>query len=110
MRATLFHRTRRILIQMNNRSWLDDGLGLRYDHRSNAEHYGVTEANWMDAVQGGKQHAEHFSESETPYFVGRAIASLAADPEASNRSGQALSSWGLSDVYGFTDVDGRRPH
>jgi len=74
------------------------------------EHYGVTEANWMDAVQGGKQHAEHFSESETPYFVGRAIASLAADPEASNRSGQALSSWGLSDVYGFTDVDGRRPH
>ncbi|WP_046214495.1 SDR family oxidoreductase [Paenibacillus wulumuqiensis] len=74
------------------------------------DHYRVTEENWQDAVHGGIQHAEHFGESETPYFVGRAIASLAADPQIMEKSGQALSSWGLSDEYGFTDIDGRRPH
>ena len=41
---------------------------------------------------------------------GRAVAALAADPDVARFSGQALSSWGLSDVYGFSDIDGRRPH
>jgi NAD(P)-dependent dehydrogenase (short-subunit alcohol dehydrogenase family) len=74
------------------------------------EHYGVREENWQDAVHSGKLHAEHFSESETPCFVGRAIASLAADPHVIRKTGRALSSWELSDEYGYTDVDGRRPH
>jgi NAD(P)-dependent dehydrogenase (short-subunit alcohol dehydrogenase family) len=69
-------------------------------------HFGVSEANWQDATA----HDRHFSESETPYFVGRAVAALAADPGAIAQTGRVLSSWGLSDIYGFTDIDGRRPH
>lgn len=72
--------------------------------------FGVTEANWRDAIHTGKMGAEHFGESETPYFLGRAAAALAADPHVFEKSGQALSSWGLSDEYGFSDIDGRRPH
>ena len=70
------------------------------------EHLGVTEENWRDAV--GK--APSFAESETPFYVGRAVAALAADPKVLRKSGRALSSWGLAAEYGFEDVDGRRPH
>jgi NAD(P)-dependent dehydrogenase (short-subunit alcohol dehydrogenase family) len=69
------------------------------------EHHGVTEANWRDA---GKQDP-NFLESETPLFVGRAIAALASDPNALAKSGQLLSSWELAREYGFADSDGRRP-
>jgi hypothetical protein len=48
--------------------------------------------------------------SETPHFVGRAVAALAADPHVVTRSGGAYTSWDLSDEYGFTDIDGRSPH
>jgi len=74
------------------------------------EHFGVSEENWQDAVQGSIRDSEHFSESETPFFVGRAIAALAADPKRFAKTGLALSSWSLSDDYAFTDIDGRRPH
>lgn len=68
------------------------------------ERFGVTEANWRDAqVQG-------FEASETPCFVGRAIAALAADPQVRTKAGGAYSSWTLSDEYGFIDIDGGRPH
>ncbi|MBI3401729.1 MAG: SDR family oxidoreductase [Acidobacteria bacterium] len=69
------------------------------------EHHGVTEANWRDA---GKKDA-NFLESETPLFIGRAVAALAADPAIMTRTGQLCSSWELSREYRFTDVDGRRP-
>lgn len=69
------------------------------------EHYGVTEGNWRDAT--GLE--PHFAISETPRFVGRAVAALAADPERARWSGQSLSSGGLAKVYGFTDLDGSRP-
>ena len=69
------------------------------------EHFGVTEENWRDATKKDK----HFSESETPNFVGRAIAALAADPHVQNKAGQVLASWTLAQEYGFDDVDGRRP-
>jgi len=69
------------------------------------EHFGVTEANWQE----GAKKDPHFIASETPYFVGRAVAALAADQDVHVKSGQALSSWGLSRQYGFTDIDGRRP-
>jgi NAD(P)-dependent dehydrogenase (short-subunit alcohol dehydrogenase family) len=68
-------------------------------------HFGVTEANWRD---GGKKDP-HFLASETPFFVGRAIAALAADPRALDKSGGVYSSWGLAREYGFTDIDGSRP-
>ena len=69
------------------------------------EHYGVTEANWRDA---GKKNA-NFLESESPLFVGRAVAALAADRRILARSGQLCSSWELAREYTFTDADGRRP-
>ncbi|WP_437961290.1 SDR family oxidoreductase [Sorangium sp. So ce119] len=68
-------------------------------------HYGVTEERWRDAL--AKQ--PHFAISETPAYVGRAVAALAADPEVARWSGQSLSSGQLAKVYGFTDVDGSRP-
>ncbi|MET8629200.1 SDR family oxidoreductase [Kitasatospora sp. NPDC004669] len=69
------------------------------------EHFGVTEENWRDAVA----REPHFGISETPYFVGRAVAALAADPEVARWNGQSLSSGQLARVYGFTDRDGSRP-
>ncbi|WP_419950108.1 SDR family oxidoreductase [Candidatus Palauibacter sp.] len=69
------------------------------------DHFGVTEANWRDAIEKD----EYFTESETPCYVGRAIAALAADPDVGTKSGGLFSSWALAKEYGFTDVDGRRP-
>lgn len=70
------------------------------------EHFGVTEANWRDA---GKKEPDYL-ESETPLYVGRAIAALAADPNLMKKSCRAFSSWRLSEEYDFSDADGRRPH
>jgi NAD(P)-dependent dehydrogenase (short-subunit alcohol dehydrogenase family) len=67
--------------------------------------FGVTEDNWRD---GGKKDS-NFLESESPLFVGRAVAALAADPNVLDRSGHLWSSWELAGHYGFTDADGRRP-
>lgn len=69
------------------------------------EAFGVTEANWRDATA----KVPHFVISETPRFVGRAVAALAADPDRARWNGQSLSSGGLAQVYGFTDLDGSRP-
>jgi NAD(P)-dependent dehydrogenase (short-subunit alcohol dehydrogenase family) len=69
------------------------------------EHFGVTEGNWRDAVA----RVPDFQISETPRFVGRAVAALAADPERARWNGQSLSAGGLAQVYGFTDLDGSRP-
>jgi NAD(P)-dependent dehydrogenase (short-subunit alcohol dehydrogenase family) len=69
------------------------------------EAYGVTEANWRDATR----RSPHFAISESPAFVGRAVAALAADPDVSRWNGQSLSSGQLAGVYGFTDRDGSRP-
>ncbi|HEY7408494.1 MAG TPA: SDR family oxidoreductase [Gemmatimonadaceae bacterium] len=67
--------------------------------------YGVTESNWRDAT--AKQ--PHFVISETPRYVGRAVAHLAGDPDVARWNGQSLSSGQLARVYGFTDLDGSRP-
>ncbi len=69
------------------------------------DNYGVSEANWRDAI--AKQ--PHFVITETPRYVGRAVAHLAGDPEVERWSGQALSSGQLAKVYGFTDLDGSQP-
>ena len=69
------------------------------------EGLGVTEENWRDAIKDDP----YFAESETPCFVGRAVAALAADPDVSKKSGGLFSSWALAREYGFTDLDGRRP-
>ena len=67
--------------------------------------YGVTEMNWRDATKV----QPHFAISETPTFVGRAVAALASDPDVKRWNGKSLSSGELARVYGFTDADGSRP-
>jgi NAD(P)-dependent dehydrogenase (short-subunit alcohol dehydrogenase family) len=67
--------------------------------------YHVTEANWRDALV----REPHFCISESPAYVGRGVAALAADPSRSRFSGQTLNSGQLAQIYGFTDLDGSRP-
>jgi NAD(P)-dependent dehydrogenase (short-subunit alcohol dehydrogenase family) len=69
------------------------------------EHFAVTEENWREA---GKKDP-NFLQSESPLFVGRAIAALAADPKVDARTGMLFGSWDLGRDYGLTDYDGRRP-
>lgn len=72
---------------------------------------GATEENWREVARTSKEAQNWgFAGSETPCFVGRAIAALAADPQVMRKSGAILSSWALSEEYGFTDVNGERPH
>jgi NAD(P)-dependent dehydrogenase (short-subunit alcohol dehydrogenase family) len=67
--------------------------------------FGVDESNWLDATA----IQPHFAISETPRYVGRAVAHLAADPNVACFNGCSLSSGGLAKVYGFTDLDGSQP-
>ena len=69
------------------------------------DNYGVKEENWRDATE--KQ--PHFIITETPRYVGRAVAHLAADREVARWNGQSLSSGQLANVYAFTDLDGSQP-
>ena len=69
------------------------------------EIYGVTEENWRDATKD----MPDFGITETPHYVGRAVAALAADPDVARWNGQSLSSGQLAKVYGFTDLDGSQP-
>ena len=69
------------------------------------ERHGVQEANWRDAGKKDK----NFLESESPLFVGRAVAALSQDARVLERTGQLYGSWELAREYGFTDADGRRP-
>ena len=70
------------------------------------DHFGVTEATWQEAIKKD----QHFAQSETPYYVGRAVAALAGDPDIMTKSGRAFMSGDLAEEYGFTDVDGRQPN
>ena len=69
------------------------------------DHFGVTAETWRDAIAKDR----HFAASETPHYIGRAVAALAADPDVERWSGQALSTWQLVHEYGFTDADGTQP-
>ncbi|HEV7804400.1 MAG TPA: SDR family oxidoreductase [Solirubrobacteraceae bacterium] len=69
------------------------------------DHFGVTEATWRDAIATDR----HFAASETPRFVARGIAALAADPQVMRKTGRAFGSWHLGREYGVVDLDGSRP-
>ncbi|WP_077797201.1 SDR family oxidoreductase [Streptomyces sp. JHA26] len=69
------------------------------------DEFGVREDNWRDALD----RVPHFAISETPRYVGRAVAALAADPGVARFNGLSLSSGGVAQEYGFTDLDGSRP-
>ncbi|RYE85508.1 MAG: SDR family NAD(P)-dependent oxidoreductase [Myxococcales bacterium] len=70
------------------------------------DHFGVREDNWRDA--GAREPL--FLGSESPGYVGRAVAALARDPGVKQRCGRVFSSWELAREYGFTDRDGTQPH
>jgi len=69
------------------------------------EAYRVTEANWRVATAV----SPHFAISESPAYVGRAVAALAQDPNVARWNGMSLSSGQLAKIYGFTDIDGSQP-
>ncbi len=71
------------------------------------ENFGVSEENWRDAV--GRNAPPSFAMSETPRYVGRAVAALAADPDRARWNQQSLTSAELARAYGFVDVDGTQP-
>ena len=78
------------------------------------EHFGVTEGNWRDAIDPSipsetPKAPPGFAHSESPRYVGRAVAALAADPERKRWNQQSTSSGELARIYGFTDIDGSRP-
>ena len=66
---------------------------------------GVKEENWRDGIE----QDPFFEESETPCFMGRGVAALAADPNVASKTGGLYGSWSLAKEYGFTDLDGRQP-
>lgn len=70
------------------------------------DHFGVTEENWRDAAQ----KVPEFIASETPLFVGRGVAALAADPNVAKKNGRVFASWDLGEEYAVDDADGTRPH
>jgi NAD(P)-dependent dehydrogenase (short-subunit alcohol dehydrogenase family) len=84
------------------------------------EHFGVSEANWKEAGKKGQNNDQNsasqndapndFMASESPRYIGRALVALAADPKVKSKSGRVFSSWALAREYGFTDLDGTRPH
>ncbi|CAM5383346.1 short-chain dehydrogenase [Streptomyces spiroverticillatus] len=69
------------------------------------DHFGVTEANWRDAI--AKEPS--FAIAESPVYVGRGIARIAADPERARWNGRSLSSRDLAVAYGVRDADGSQP-
>jgi NAD(P)-dependent dehydrogenase (short-subunit alcohol dehydrogenase family) len=76
------------------------------------DNFGVSEENWLDAVEpraGSPRAPADFALSESPRYVGRAVAALAADPARARWNQQSVTSARLAREYGFTDVDGTRP-
>jgi hypothetical protein len=75
------------------------------------EQFGATESSWKEVAEANPQaQGWGFIASETPCYVGRAIAAVAADPDRRRFSGGVFSSGTLSEIYPFTDLDGSRPN
>jgi NAD(P)-dependent dehydrogenase (short-subunit alcohol dehydrogenase family) len=77
-------------------------------------HFGVTEENWRDALRPGavpnyEPAPPGFASSETPRYVGRAVAAIAADPGRARWNQQSVTAAQLAHEYGFTDLDGTQP-
>ncbi|MFL6163867.1 MAG: SDR family oxidoreductase [Jatrophihabitantaceae bacterium] len=72
-------------------------------------HFGVSERNWRDAVEPERTAPPDFVLSESPRYVGRAVAALAADPDRARWNQRSVNSGQLAAEYGFTDLDGSRP-
>lgn len=68
------------------------------------DNYGVTEETWHEATA-----PPGFAQSETPRYLGRGIAALAADPHRARWNQASVTSAELARTYGVTDIDGRQP-
>jgi NAD(P)-dependent dehydrogenase (short-subunit alcohol dehydrogenase family) len=75
------------------------------------ENFGVAEARWREALApaAAPRAPAGFAVSESPRYVGRAIAALAADPDRQRWNQQSITSGQSAAIYGFTDIDGSRP-
>ena len=78
------------------------------------DNWGVREENWRDAMQPGRDDGyptapPAFGSSESPRYVGRAVAALAADERRDRWNQQSVTSAQMAREYGFTDIDGSRP-
>jgi NAD(P)-dependent dehydrogenase (short-subunit alcohol dehydrogenase family) len=77
------------------------------------DNYSVSETNWRDALQPNRAEGPTappgFAESETPRFVGRGVAAIAADARRSRWNQRSVTSAELAREYGHTDLDGRQP-
>jgi NAD(P)-dependent dehydrogenase (short-subunit alcohol dehydrogenase family) len=90
------------------------GIPVQVDHTNTAQVQKLfnrvkTEQGKLDIlVEAGKKD-QNFLASETPFYVGRAVAALAADADIMKKTGRVFSSWDLAVEYRFTDKDGRQP-
>jgi NAD(P)-dependent dehydrogenase (short-subunit alcohol dehydrogenase family) len=78
------------------------------------ENYCVSEGDWASAMDPDRGNGypvapPGFADSETPRFVGRGVAAIAADADRARWNQRSVSSAELARVYGFTDTDGRLP-
>jgi len=79
------------------------------------DNFGVTESTWRTALDpirarsGQPVAPADFGLSESPRYIGRAIAALAADPDRARWNQSSVTSAQLAREYGFTDLDGSRP-
>jgi NAD(P)-dependent dehydrogenase (short-subunit alcohol dehydrogenase family) len=73
------------------------------------EAFGVTEERWRDAIGKEGRAPADFALSESPRYVGRAVAALASDPDRGRWNQRSVTSGQLAREYQFTDVDGSRP-
>jgi len=78
------------------------------------DNFGVSEQNWRnalvpEAVEGYPPAPPGFALSESPRYVGRAIAALASDPDRARWNQRSVTSAEIAHAYGITDVDGSQP-
>lgn len=77
------------------------------------DNFGVTEQNWRDALDGSvagyPAAPDGFETSESPRYVGRGIAALAADPARARWNQHSMTAAELAREYGVTDIDGTQP-
>ena len=70
------------------------------------DHWGMSEEEYQAGV---KTEGFRYGGTESPHYIGRAVAALASDPNIAAKAGQALFTGLLVDEYGFTDLDGTQP-
>jgi dehydrogenase/reductase SDR family member 1 len=90
----------------------DDRMATSMTHELREHHVAVVSLYpGLVRTESVMKAAEYFdmSNSESPQFIGRAIAALATDPDIMQKSGQILVAAAIAKEYGFRDIDGKQP-